>query len=182
VATYAAWSQPPAPCAPSSPSTLDRSSALVGALFGFYLQHPEYLRSGERELQPTARLRERLALSAMLLVGRAFAGRGERCTVASLADALAVPSSVLGPIVDVLEAAGLLATGTGEALLPGRDPDRITLDAVLAAVRDGPSGRALTLRQARLVDVAERACDDVDAEISARLGRLTLQQLIDRGH
>ena len=153
---------------------------LTGALFGFYLQHPEYLRSGEREVQPTAPLRERLAPSVMVLVARAFTGGERRWTIASLSDALAIPSSALAPVVDALASAGLIATGARELLFPGRDPSRITLDAVLDAVRDGPSGRSITLRDAQLVDVAERVCDDCEATLRERLGRVTLQALSER--
>jgi membrane protein len=151
---------------------------LTGTQFAFYLQNPQYLRWGEREVQPTARLRERLAVSALLLVGQAFAGGARRYTVASLSEELEVPSIALGPVIDALEGAELLETGGGEALLLGRDPARITLDAVLAAVRDAPSGRAITLREARLVGAAERACDALEAAIRDRLGGVTLADLL----
>jgi membrane protein len=151
---------------------------LFGALFAFYLQHPQYLRSGQREVVPTARLRERLALSAMFLVGQAFTAGDRRWTVATLAETLAVPSIALGPIVDALESAGLLETTEDETLLPGRDPSRIMLDAILAAVRDGGSGRAMTLRRAQLVPAAERACDRIDDTIRAQLGRVSLHEFV----
>ncbi len=147
---------------------------LTGALLAFYLQNPAYLRSGERDVVPTARLRERLALSVMYLVTRAFASGGERQRIATLAEALAVPSIALGPIVDALENAGLLQTTDAEALLPGRDPGHITLDEVLAAVRDGDFGRAMTLRQAAIVAPAEAVCGRVDVAVRRELGGLSL--------
>ena len=148
---------------------------LTGALLAFYLQNPAYLRSGERDVVPTARLRERLALSVMYLVTRAFESGAPRHRVATLAEALAVPSIALGPIVDALEEAGLLETTDAEALLPARDPARITLDAVLTAVREGNSGRAMTLRQAAIVAPAEQACGRVDAAIQRELGAISLR-------
>ena len=43
-------------------------------------------------------VRERLALSVMYLVTRAFATGGKRYRIATLADELAVPSVALGPV------------------------------------------------------------------------------------
>jgi membrane protein len=149
---------------------------LSGALFAFYLQNPAYLRSGERDVVPTIPLRERLALSVMYLVTRAFESGGRRHRVATVAEALAVPSIALGPIVDALEAAGLLETTDSEALLPARDPARITLDEVLAAVREGNFGRAMMLREAAIVGPAEAACGRVDAAIRDELGRVSLRE------
>jgi len=153
---------------------------LTGALFAFYLQNPGYLRPGQRELVPTARLCERLALSVMYLVTRAFIGNEPRCRVATLAEQLEVPSIALGPVVDALALAGLLETTDGEQLLPGRDPGSITLDEVLAAVRDGRSGRAMMLSRAVISAPAEDACARVDALIRTELGRITLREFADR--
>jgi membrane protein len=148
---------------------------LTGALFAFYLQHPGYLQPGQRELVPTARLCERLALSVMYFVTRAFLGSEPRVGVATLAERLEVPSIALGPVVDALALAGLLETTDGELLLPGRDPGSITLDEVLAAVRDGVSGRAMMLNRAAVAAPAEEACARVDALIKSELGRTTLR-------
>ena len=154
---------------------------LLGALFAFYLQNPAYLRSGERDVVPTMPLRERLALSVMYLVARAFASGERRHRVATLAEALAVPSIALGPIVDALEDAGILETTDSEALLPARDPARITLDEVLRAVREGNIGRAMMLRQAAIIGPAEEACGRVDAAIRGELGRISLRDFAAAG-
>jgi membrane protein len=149
---------------------------LTGALLAFYLQNPQYLRSGQREVVPTARLSERLGLSVMYLVAKAFASGERRWTVETLSEALAVPSIALGPVVDALEAAGLLQSTEHETLVPGRDPSGIMLDAVLSAVRDGKSGRAIALRRARVAGPAEAVCERVDAAIREQLGRVSLRE------
>lgn len=151
---------------------------LTGALLAFYLQNPQYLRSGQREVIPTSKLRERLALSVMYLVGRAFESGERRWTVASLSEQLEVPSIALGPIVDALAAAGLLETTDQETLMPGRDPSAIRLDSVLTAVRDGDSGRAMTLRRARLAGPAEDLCESAEQLVRARLATVTLRDFV----
>ncbi|HXQ64232.1 MAG TPA: YihY/virulence factor BrkB family protein [Steroidobacteraceae bacterium] len=151
---------------------------LTGTLLAFYLQNPQYLRSGQRDVVPTARLSERLALSVMYLVAQAFASGERRWTVETLSETLAVPSIALGPVVDALEAAGLLESTEHEAVIPARDPSGIMLDAVLTAVREGKSGRAVALRQARLVAPAEALCDRLDAAIREQLGRISLHDFV----
>ena len=154
---------------------------LTGALLAFYLQNPQYLRSGQREVLPTGRLRERLALSVMYLVARAFAAGERHWTTARLSARLAVPSIALGPVVDALEAAGLLESTEHEAKVPGRDPAAIMLDAVLTAVRDGDNGRALTLRDANLVAAAATLADEVESALATQLGRISLKEFAARG-
>lgn len=151
---------------------------LLGAQLAFYLQNPHYLRTGPRDVQPTARLTERLALSVMYLIGRSFETGDRRWTVSELSASLDVPSGALGPVIDALERAGLLAATDAEAFVPGRDPAQITLDVVLNAVREGRAGRASMIRRARTVPAAEEACDLVDQAIRERLGRQTLKDFV----
>ena len=149
---------------------------LTGALLAFYLQNPQYLRSGNREVLPTARLAEQLALSVMYLVARSFGPSPGRASVASLAEELAVPSSALGPLVDALAAAGLIERTDDERLLPGRDPARIMLDEVLAAVRDCGNARAMILRQAAIVPAAAAAAAQVETALAAALGAVSVAE------
>ncbi|MCU0977434.1 MAG: YihY/virulence factor BrkB family protein, partial [Steroidobacteraceae bacterium] len=109
---------------------------LVGAQLSFYVQNPRYLRAGQKQIRVTSRLRERLALSVMFLVGRSFLDGRTRWTVQSLAERLEVPSSALASVTDSLETAGLLVATEDERLVPGKAIDRIGVHAILNAVRD----------------------------------------------
>jgi membrane protein len=151
---------------------------LLGAQLAFYLQNPQYLRTGQREVQATGRLRERLALSVMFLVARSFEAGDRRWTVNELSNELGVPSGALGPVVDTLERCGLLTGTEDEAFVPGRDLDAIALSEVLNAVRDGRAGRAAMLRRARIVPAADAACDAVEEAIREKLGRRTLKDFV----
>jgi membrane protein len=154
---------------------------LTGALLAFYVQYPEYLRSGHSEVMPTTQLREQLALSVMYLVASAFESGERRWTVDALSDSLAVPSIALGPIVDALEAAGLLQTTEQETLVPGRDLSSIRLDAVMTAVRCGDIGRVMTLRHAHLVGPAQALSERVESVVREQLAALTLRDFIGAG-
>lgn len=151
---------------------------LLGAQLAFYLQNPQYLRTGQREVQATAKLRERLALSVMYLVGRSFESGDRRWTVNELSTELGVPSGALGPVVDTLERCGLLTGTDDEAFVPGRDPATIFLDEILNAVRDGRAGRAAMLRRARTVPAADAACEAVERAIRDTLAQRTLKEFV----
>ncbi|MCZ8131956.1 MAG: YihY/virulence factor BrkB family protein [Steroidobacteraceae bacterium] len=151
---------------------------LLGAQLAFYLQNPQYLRSGQREVQATARLRERLALSVMYLVARDFETGARRWTLNDLSTELAVPSGALGPVVATLERARLLESTEKEAFVPGRDPAQIGLDAILDAVRDGRSGNTAMIRRARTVAAADAACDRVESAIRECLQRTSLKEFV----
>ncbi len=149
---------------------------LTGALLAFYLQHPEYLRSGQRDVVATARLREQFALAAMLSVAQSFQA-GARVSLKSLAQTLAVPSSALQPIIEALESAELLDTTTREQLVLRRDPNSIHLDEIVLAIRDAGAGRAITLTDAQTPHVVQNAARTIDAAIHAALGPITLAEL-----
>lgn len=110
---------------------------LIGAQVAFYTQHPLFMRLGRSEPVLDNALREHLALNIMYLAALAFRNGDSRCTAGTVSEATRVPGLTLAPIITLLEGAGLLRTTADDALLPGRELSRITLSAILAAVRDG---------------------------------------------
>ena len=110
---------------------------LLGASITFYLQHPEYVvpRIGEPRL--SNRMRERVALMAMHLIGKAFSDGVRPWTFADLTRRLGVPLHAMEIILDALQRSGFLVK-TGDdppAYLPGRELAAIELWNLLAAVR-----------------------------------------------
>jgi membrane protein len=110
---------------------------LLGAQLSFYVQNPDYLRFGLRPERLANALRERLALSAMLLVGRDFITPGHGWRIESLAAQMRVPRHLLAPVIECLMDASLLARTNENRLIPARDPRNIELTAVLDAMRGG---------------------------------------------
>ncbi len=109
---------------------------LLGAQLSFYVQHPEYLRTGHSEIPMTGALRERLAMSVMYLVGRSFLEGGPRWSINALAERLEVPGTVIDEIVTALEQHGLVLTAEDDTVAPARALDSIRLDQVLDAIRN----------------------------------------------
>jgi len=109
---------------------------LLGAQLAFYLQNPDYLRLGQRTESMSNGLRERLALSTMLLVGRDFEKPGHGWRVESLAARIRVPRHMLEPVVAALMNTGLLTQTNEQRLIPAKDARRITVTEILDAVRN----------------------------------------------
>jgi membrane protein len=134
---------------------------LLGAQLSFYVQHPEYLRTGHADIPMTGVLRERLALSVMYLLGERFLDGGARWTTNDLADRLDVPATVLGDVISALEAHGLLLMAEDDTIAPARDLGAISLAAILDAIRhEAPDPRRPELHPVAAADDAARRADE----------------------
>jgi membrane protein len=126
-------------CSGPSAAGCSRASWLVlllGAQLAFYLQNPDYLRLGQRTEVMSNGLRERLALSAMLLIGRDFDEPGHGWRVESLAARIRIPRHLLEPVIASMMAADLVTQTKEQRLMPARDPRRINACDILDAVRN----------------------------------------------
>lgn len=150
---------------------------LVGAQVAFYVQRPDYLRLGYRAHEPSSRDIEALALATMLKVGGAFCRGTQRPTPDRLAGELGLPGIVLSPVLARLESAGLLTRSDHDELLPNREPARILLREILAAVREPrqPDEVLAVGWPAGVRGVQHR----VASAINVTLGEETLGQLVE---
>jgi membrane protein len=154
---------------------------LVGAQLSFYVQNPRYLRAGQAQIRMTSRLRERLALSMMYLIGKSFMSGEPAWTLKALGERLEVPGSALSSVSDSLEKAGLIIVTESEQLVPGRALDQIGVHAILTAVRDEQQYESWLLARARTEPDADAIADAVEASIRERTGAETLRDLLMRG-
>lgn len=150
---------------------------LIGAQLSFYVQNPRYLRAGQAPVRLTSCLRERLALTVMLLVARRFVTGHAPWRQRALAEHLEIPGSALALVVASLEQAGLLTLTEDEELMPARDLEGIGLQDVLNAVRDERQYETWLLWRARTEPAADAIADEVDAAILDRIGGRTLREL-----
>jgi membrane protein len=149
---------------------------LLGAQLAFYVQNPDYLRFGQRTESMSNGLRERLALSAMLLVGRDFETPGHGWRIESLCARIRVPRQLLEPVVESLMHAELLTRTAEHRLLPARDPRRIGVSAILDAVR---SGDRATGPGNDWNETVRALSDTVDSAIRDALGSRSLADIVD---
>ncbi len=149
---------------------------LAGASIAFYLQHPEYLATLDRDAGPSCQLQERWVLAVAGQVAHRHYTSGTPYDSDSLAHALALPSNVIRNTLDMLEAGGFLLRTAEEPsrYVPRRAPEAIALGTVLNFARCypktlGPASQDPTTIEARLDEVRYQA-----------LSGLTLKDLADQ--
>jgi membrane protein len=152
---------------------------LIGAQLAFYLQFPQYLRHGQQAIELSVRDRELAALSIMYLVGRDFAAGRSHPTARAVAAELDIPSMVIAPILDCLEQAGLLLTTEQRQFVPGRDPQRIQLAEIFAAVRALHGGR-LPITMRHLKEPAA-LLTEIESAVHDSLRNRSLKDLLGMG-
>jgi membrane protein len=149
---------------------------LLGAQLSFYVQHPEHLRTGHGEIPMTGGLRERIAMSAMFLIGERFLDGGPRWSMSELADRMDVPATVLGEVISALEAHGLVLTAEDDTIAPARDLAEIPLAAILDAIRhEVPDPRRPEPHAVPAADAATQLADDA---LRSAMQNRTLRDLI----
>ncbi|NNC66321.1 MAG: YihY/virulence factor BrkB family protein [Gammaproteobacteria bacterium] len=150
---------------------------LLGAQFTFYHQNPENLRYGRRTPTVSNQLRERLAMSIMLLIASDFDRPGHGWRVPSLAAKIGVQRHYIEPIVDALMDAELLTETTEQRLIPSRALRRIDLTEILDTVR----GSMADARGAAPVSwdaTVDTVCRRIDTSIESALARKSLADLV----
>lgn len=151
---------------------------LLGAQLAFYVQNPSDLRLGQQTPTASNSLRERLALTMMLLVGRDFAKPDHGWRIESLAARIRVPRHTLEPIAAALRSAGLLTRTNENRLIPARDLRRIGLADIIEAVRSSEHHSQHEVDQDWTSTVDEIA-NRVELAIREALGTRTLEDLVD---
>ncbi|EIC19952.1 YihY/virulence factor BrkB family protein [Thiorhodovibrio frisius] len=158
---------------------------LIGANIAFYVQNPAYLNTKKREPRLSNRLRERLAL---LLIGR-IASDYEHGRLPPDADTLAkacgVPGTNIATLLDMLKTAQIIRRTTDstashhlalpEGFIPSRPPERISIQAVLDAVREYEEEGAIAPLTGPVANIETR----IAAATSGATEGLTLKNLID---
>lgn len=149
---------------------------LLGAQLAYYIQNPAFLRIGRREPRLSNAMRERLALNVMLFVGRAFRDTDVSIDAGEISDRMRIPSITLAPVLEALEAGGLLAVTDKDYLLPGKDMATIRLDDILSVVR--VHGETGSYRDPEWSDEVEALGTDLDNAVLEIVGSRTLVDLL----
>ncbi len=150
---------------------------LLGAQFTFYHQNPEHLRFGRRTPTVSSQLRERLAMSIMLLIATDFDQPGHGWRVPSLAAKIGVQRHYVQPVVDTLMDAGLLTETTEQRLIPSRALRRIDLAEILETVR-GSMADARGAAPVSWDTTVDALCRRIDTSIASALADKSLADLV----
>ncbi|HEY4646558.1 MAG TPA: YihY/virulence factor BrkB family protein [Steroidobacteraceae bacterium] len=150
---------------------------LIGAQLSFYVQNPQYLRRGQREIRITGSLAEQLALNVMVLIGRSYRAGEPGWTTSRIATRLEVPSNVLAMVIRSLESAGLVVATEDERLIPGRDLSEIDLNQIVDAARRHHAGEPTLF--VRGTPEAERLTTVIELALRERLEGRTLREVVE---
>ncbi len=154
---------------------------LVGSQVAFYVQYPKYMTLHRVRFVISNRLRERLALQLMYLIGYNHYHNLPPWDVGGLVARLDMPGQPVQRVLAALVEAGYLVEVPGEetpVYLPLHDIETMRLAQLLAAVRQSGESRFLNVRQ--LPGIAP--VDGLVARLDEMTGRIleerTLKDLV----
>jgi len=151
---------------------------LVGANIAYYHQHPESLTPERRSLRLSNRLKEKLSLLVMFMVGQNHYRNRPEWTLDNLAQQLHVPTDVIEPIIESLENKRILASTATDppTYLPGRPLDTMEINDVLHAVRTANEVHNSNLNELPAEFVVDQVINDLDQVIAKQLQGLTIKE------
>ncbi len=153
---------------------------LLGASIAFYIQHPEYLVLEQGEPRLSNRMRERVALMMMYMIGKSYSDGTPPWTFSDFTQRLGVPTYALQMVLVALEQGGMLVQ-TGDdppAYLPSRDLGSIALKDLLLALRTAGEEHYLGPEAVPAPAEIESLLANVDLAFAQQLGELTLRDLV----
>jgi membrane protein len=153
---------------------------LLGASIAFYSQNPEYLVLEQGEPRLSNRMRERLGLMLMYMIGKSYFDGAAAWTFPGLTQRLGVPTYALQRVLDSLMHGGMLVQTGGDppAYLPSRDIGSITLKDLLYAVRTAGEEQYLGPQSLPAPAEIESIMAKINAAIEDQVHALTLRDLV----
>jgi membrane protein len=153
---------------------------LVGAQIAYYIQNPRYLSKHSVRFVLSIRLKERLALTIMFMIGRDYFLRRPAWTLDSLVKQLGLPTEPIHHMVALLETCGFLKH-TGDhppTYLPAHAIETIKLTELFEAVRVADESRFLNAGHLPEMEIVDGVVKQVQQSIDSALDGLTLRDLV----
>jgi len=153
---------------------------LVGAEVSFYHQYPQFLTVKKEALILSNRLKEKLALMVMFLIGYNHYHNNPPWRLNSLIECLRLPVEPVQDILTFLGKRGFITETADDppAYLPARDMEGIKLKDLLGSVREAEEDACLVERRFHSVSEVDRVIERVDDAIRTALGDETLKDLV----
>jgi membrane protein len=154
---------------------------LVGSQVAFYVQYPKYMTLHRVRFIISNRLRERLALQLMFLIGYNYYHNRPPWSVEGLVTRLDMPGQPVQRILGMLVEAGYLIEVPGKTAvvyLPAHDIEAMRLADLLAAVRQSGESRFLNERQLPAIAPVDGLMAQLDEVPGRILEARTLKDLV----
>jgi len=153
---------------------------LIGASIAFYAQYPAQLTTREREAALSNRVKEKLALLIMTLIGKHFHTQQPAWSQEALASRLNVPLVSVGELLMALTRQGLL-TETAQVpscYLPARALETITLRELLETVRSSGEEAQMVTNSLPHEPAVDVVLARLDTAVNTVLGDHSLRDLV----
>ncbi len=154
---------------------------LIGASISFYHQNPDQLKREQIDFHMSGRMRDQLALQAMVNIARAHDQQSESPpSLENLASYQQVPVGALKRMLDALQSDGLiqLSAQSPPLYLPAVSLQRIKLAAILRSARAAEDdGQADSCHSDAAVS---KFLKELEQELEAQLGEESLDEFLKR--
>ncbi len=157
---------------------------LAGAQVAFYVQNPELVRHGLKHNEVGGRTLERVALSIMYLIGRAYVEDHTPWSREQLARRLHLPTDIILTVLDRLRQRGLIVMVMSNRIrryMPAYDMAKMPLREVVMAVRRNPMAQGDADKHIKAIPQAEDMMHKLDAAATEALGSQTVKDFISAG-
>ena len=152
---------------------------LTGASIAFYYQHPEYLTAKRLDMRLSSRVKERLALLVMSLIGQRFYRNQAAWTMEELATQIGLPLTAVEIVVSAIEQHGVIAKTDDEPAryVPARPLDTFSVKELLDVVRADGEVPPLSADHLPAEPVVDRLLERMDHAEQESLDAGTLKDL-----
>jgi membrane protein len=156
---------------------------LAGSQVAFYVQNPELVRHGLKRNEVGGRTMERVALSIMYLIGRAYEEQHTPWSREQLARRLHLPTDLILDVLDRLRQRGLIVAIPGKIrrFLPAYDMEKMPLREVIMAVRRNPIEKGDADKHMKTIPQAEDTLRKLDMAANEALGKITVKEYVGSG-
>ncbi|HEY3645030.1 MAG TPA: YihY/virulence factor BrkB family protein [Gammaproteobacteria bacterium] len=156
---------------------------LAGAEVAFFVQNPELVRHGLKRNEFGGRTLERVALSVMYLIGRAYEEKHTPWSREQLARRLHLPTDIILTVLDRLQQRGLIMVVKEKIrrYVPAYDMNQMPLREVIMAVRRNPAKKGDPDRHIKSIPQAEEMMRLLDMKANEALGTITLKEYVNQG-
>jgi membrane protein len=152
---------------------------LIGGSIAFYVQHPEHRNLQSRIIRLSNRLREKMALLIMSLVGQHYYHQRAPWSLEGLAKHMHVGSDACGLLVSSLEQSGLLVRTSDDppTYLPGHALETLKLKDIIKTVRTTGETPYLSPDKLPQTEAVDSLYQEIERTIDASLETRTLLDL-----
>jgi membrane protein len=153
---------------------------LIGARVSFYHQYPQFIAVGSKRLDLSDRLKERLALFIMFLIGHSFYHSTRPWQFSSLTDRLGLPADAVHDVLRVLQGKRLIIPSGDEppAYYPARDIEIIRVKEVIDAIRMAGEDSGTVESEFPVVPEIDAILRKVDEAVAGSLNSETIKDLV----